>query len=928
MSDDTHNKIKSDAPSGSLVSEKEEGRAKVSNNEQEDTDMKNNRLKDSRVRNLSSKNTKNLEIATKSHSKLDDRTAQALPNKSKKAADEQKTPTPSVPESQARVAQSNNSSNGAPKIGMSQHVTSNGSTATPRSSHTLQPNPQLNKNTINNINKSLKAKQKIIHSKEPHPKNAALISNMINKSPQSSVFPNLSAGPSKIDLELATQPHSTILKNGAVTSPTPTLRASSRVANDENTKHDMTRLPQSSLSSLPQSQTEVQTRQQSQQTHHSANFTLHPNISNLNTSSMANLNDADMPNKQAKQKKVAKQSSTKTDFFAAKLASAVDDVESSDSDETFVYENNDDTFDTTSNGNQINIGDGVSINGSVSGAHAPHPGGKRPPSVLEAEQLNDIKPHRLMSSKAPSIANSMNSQAHLDTHVLRRPIQSRALSGTSVIENGQQSPLQADISDRVSEQDLNFPQGDKNKRDVSVSQSINDGSNDDAYSFQESVGDMGRGTSTEDEGSDKANQVQANSSTSQLPSQQYLHTSQTPAESSVAHSVSSKNAMKKELKSSTTSSKLRSTTSKLFDKKGSQPRRYSTIPDDIDIEDFDDELIYYDNSVKFPHPNESSSLLNSNQRIPHYRSLNLNLPRTRGQSKRFLSTGQPLSPKDHDSNKEGHNIFPFPYQEQQQSYYYDVDDFDQNQPYSPNFDLPELPMHKKASRNFSPVSHPYTNGVPNSLFMGRTREKRSSCIRSFLYTLICIFVILTVGFILGFVMATTKDLTGVSINSIENPIVSKDELVFNIVVEAFNPGWFSVDINDVELDLFARSGYLPDGDDSVQIKQSDAKVETVKLGTIHSLESTMNFRGGFFSRESTVQKAEIKLLNPGKDVTEQQLQKHDGTDPDNTEKWEIISENPFDLIITGVLKYDLPLVSNTRSVVVRKIGYIDPTLFI
>lgn len=117
-------------------------------------------------------------------------------------------------------------------------------------------------------------------------------------------------------------------------------------------------------------------------------------------------------------------------------------------------------------------------------------------------------------------------------------------------------------------------------------------------------------------------------------------------------------------------------------------------------------------------------------------------------------------------------------------------------------------------------------------------------------------MVLTVGFILGFVMATTKDLTAVSINSIENPIISKDELVFNIVVEAFNPGWFSVDVGDVELDLFARSGYLPD-DDRANIKENDAKVETVKLGTIHSLESTMNFRGGFFSRESTIQKQRL-----------------------------------------------------------------------
>lgn len=924
MSDEKHNEMKSDAQSVSAVLE--EVKIKNSHDEQDAISAKSSKLKDNRARSSPSKNTKNLEISTRSHSRLGEHASLDPSNKTKKAVEDQKTQDTSTTENQTRLSQTS-LSNGVPKIGMSQHVPASGSTTPSRPSHSLQPNAQLNRSTINNINKSLKAKQKIIHSKEPHPKNTALISNMINKSPQSSVFPSLSSGPSKIDLEFAAQSNPGLLKNNGVSTSTPTLKTGNRVANDENAKHDLTRLPQPSIASLPQSQIEGQSRQQSQQALPSTNFTLHPNISNLNTSSVANLNDKDMPNKQAKQKKIAKQSSTKTDFFAAKLASAVDDVESSDSDETFVYENNDDTFDTTNNANPMNLADGVSINGSVSGAHTSYPGGKGPPSVFEAEQLNDNKPHRLMSSKAPSIANSMNSQAHLDTHVLRRPVQGRALSGTSIIESGQRSPMHTAISDRVSIQDLSLPQGDKSKRTVSVSQSINDGCNDDVYSFQESEGELGRGTSTEDEGLDRANPTQGNISTNQLTSQQYLHTSQAPAESSVAQSVSSKNALKREHKSSTTSSKLRSTTSKLFDKKGSQPRRYSTIPDDIDIEDFDDELIYYDNNVKFPHPNESSSLLNSNQRIPHYRSLNLNFPRTRGQSKRFLSTGQPLSPKDHDSNNDGHHVFPFPYQEQQQNYYYDIEDFDQKQRYSPNFDLPELPMHKKASRNFSPVSHTYGNGVHNSLFMGRAPEKRSSCVRSFLYTIICILVVLTVGFILGFVMATTKDLTAVSINSIENPIVSKDELVFNIVVEAFNPGWFSVDVGDVELDLFARSGYLPD-DDRAEIKETDAKVETVKLGTIHSLESTMNFRGGFFSRESTIQKAEIKLLNPGKDVTEQKSRNRSGTDPDNTEKWEIISENPFDLIITGILKYDLPLVSTTKSVVVRKIGYIDPTLFI
>ena len=61
-------------------------------------------------------------------------------------------------------------------------------------------------------------------------------------------------------------------------------------------------------------------------------------------------------------------------FFAARLASAVDDIESSDSDETFIYENNDTELDdnasninnnnNNSTNNIINL-DNASVNGSM-----------------------------------------------------------------------------------------------------------------------------------------------------------------------------------------------------------------------------------------------------------------------------------------------------------------------------------------------------------------------------------------------------------------------------------------------------------------------------------------------------------------------------------------------------------------------------------
>ena len=120
------------------------------------------------------------------------------------------------------------------------------------------------------------------------------------------------------------------------------------------------------------------------------------------------------------------------------------------------------------------------------------------------------------------------------------------------------------------------------------------------------------------------------------------------------------------------------------------------------------------------------------------------------QSKRYLSTGQPLESSDRGSNKDctdngnnsDHNInspltannnnnnvnhkdhgdnkksntnnniannraFPFPYQDQQHHYYYDYDDFDQeSQINGPNFDLPDLPINRSASRNFNNNNNP------------------------------------------------------------------------------------------------------------------------------------------------------------------------------------------------------------------------------
>lgn len=810
--------------------------------------------------------------------------------------------------------------------------------------------PKLNHNVISNLNKSLKAKQKIINSKEPHPKNSNIISELINSSPKASSFPS---------------------------------NISSSINENENESNA-----------------------------HTLHGTGAANLSiNVSSSSNANVNEQNSKptTLKEKNKRIAKQNSTRTDFFAAKLASAVDDVDSSDSDETFVYENNANEFEKNTSHNpnsRIPQSDNASINGSITNTGGIATTLNSPPILEEnsdgGNALATESIHSVHSSKIPTIRSTNNSvppSENINTtspsDLFRsRPQQQRTGSTYSiphlpaVIQNNEdklhhpdtavknntapsdQAPASPYAFQNKSSSSHGLLSSDKfpgyvstNPQPNTAATSINDGYNEDRYSYDE-VDDTDIIDDSGDEEfyssqriNDATHTSQNNALTGYNPVSNFG--SDTAKDENCTNnrslpnaSVASKSTSKKNHKSST-SSKLRSTTSKLFDKKGSQPRRYSIIPDDVDIEDFDDELIYYDNNIRFPHNgnsnpsnntvnfNDSLPLHNHNHRIPHYRSLNLNFLGKRNtniKNKRYLSTGQPIAPNHNNdmsslpitanNNHPNKNIFPFPYPEPHQKYYCDIDEYEE-EPLN-EYQDEEAQFCSPNSRKVSGNSKRPFLKTSNSHFLlprkQSIKNQKVNNIKKFIYTLMSITCILGVGFMMGFILATTKELTNVSIKGFENPIVSQDELLFNVIVEGFNPGWFAVDIEEVELDIFAKSGYLSETNDLSNldlVTPNKKSVETVLLGTITNLESPMTFAGGFFTRELVRQSGEIKLLRPGRNLTNLEFDKPED-EPDNSDKWEIIAKNPFDLIVRGILKYNLPMTKNSKSVVVSKVGYIDP----
>lgn len=689
----------------------------------------------------------------------------------------------------------------------------------------LEPPGDNVKHAISNIHKSLKAKQRVINSREPLPKNASKISEFINKSPVNPTFPANKEGDGAPD-----------------------------------------RAPIAGLNTGPGTPTE--------------------------------------PPKAAGKRK-AKKGASKTDFFAAKLASAVDDMDSSDSDETFVYENNPSDEPQDTNPVQAPISHLSSLQSSPSAQEtAPLP------SVAAAQLPGTIPPLAGTSSRAQSIHSVLSRAPKSKASVQPTPT-SASVSSSSYLEN-KRPAHQRSVSGYST-----GPGPSEDKGHYTATNSIDQTSQ---YSFDEVETDL-IDDDDSTEGEYFSNPMLDSSLTSVRENGKGDTQRAIQAKDATTASIASKNTSKKNCKSSVSSSKLRATTSKIFNKKGTQPRRYSIIPNDVDIEDFDDDLIYYDGSIRFPYGNpsssyglnESSSLLNgAHGKIPHYRSLNLNhkaLPRASDKrlNKRYLSTGQPLAPP----SEKNRDIFPFAYPDH--SYYYDYDDLENGgnvhdhtmSPHNGNGQLSPL-LHQKSSRRPSQR----TSVAGGKVYFWR----------SLFYTLLSIAGILSVGFVMGFVLASTKDLTNVELANISDTLVSRDELVFNIEVTAFNPGWFTVEINEVELDVFAKSGYL---EDDIFPEVKSAAVETVLLGTVYKLDPPMIFAGGIFSRDPVRQSGEVRLLSPGKNITGS-MSSDNSTEPDNSKKWQVISKNPFDLIVRGTLKYNLPLSSDTRAVVVNKVGYVDP----
>jgi hypothetical protein len=202
------------------------------------------------------------------------------------------------------------------------------------------------------------------------------------------------------------------------------------------------------------------------------------------------------------------------------------------------------------------------------------------------------------------------------------------------------------------------------------------------------------------------------------------------------------------------------------------------------------------------------------------------------------------------------------------------------------------------------------------------------------------------------VFATTKPLDFLKIREIRNVVASQEELILDLIVDAINPNIVGVTITDMDVSIFAKSKHVGsdkwwhdhgngvphdneedwhnidasavarstgknrDGVDEGTDPVEDPVVgepRTMLLGRIFHFDSPLNFDGSFWHRHNASSIGEIRLTHPG-----------NKTEAGGTQRWEEVSQYPFQLLVRGNFKYQLPLSTRELKVIVGADYHYDP----
>ncbi|EEP76003.1 predicted protein [Uncinocarpus reesii 1704] len=256
---------------------------------------------------------------------------------------------------------------------------------------------------------------------------------------------------------------------------------------------------------------------------------------------------------------------------------------------------------------------------------------------------------------------------------------------------------------------------------------------------------------------------------------------------------------------------------------------------------------------------------------------------------------------------------------------------------------------------------------------GRNRRPNSSSLRQMEYfgsrrigfcarygicaLLLMLLLVLTGGSTV-FIIGATQSLKNVHVREIQNVLASEQTIMLDLDIEAVNPNLFALTISDMDVNIFAKSRYvgtdafwrdrgphpkeLPrtkdskkraimartvnsgardreseilsprptfnatggvdKGTDPIPDDDLSGDPQTMLLGRIFHFASPLTFEPSPWKHIASNSTGQVRLTKPG-----------NKTEEGGSLRWERVLQHPFELIVRGVVKYQLPMSSGMKS---------------
>ncbi|ETN37385.1 uncharacterized protein HMPREF1541_08376 [Cyphellophora europaea CBS 101466] len=263
----------------------------------------------------------------------------------------------------------------------------------------------------------------------------------------------------------------------------------------------------------------------------------------------------------------------------------------------------------------------------------------------------------------------------------------------------------------------------------------------------------------------------------------------------------------------------------------------------------------------------------------------------------------------------------------------------------------------------NPADDERTPLVGGSVRVNRNRHTRRSGLRNTDYfdetdgsicgrlggcILIGLVVLIVCVGIVTFVIGLNQPLVDVKVRHLQNILASEQELMLDLHVDAINTNIFAISVNDLDVNIFAESSHVGSSSDYEKEKKNlrwatrigetedddrtlpwpfpadgidegtdpieeEPGTQKMLLGTILEFDSPLTFDASPLRRRRSTSVGEIRLAKPG-----------NKTEVGGSARWERVLQHDFNLIVRGVIKYQVPLSSKIKSVKISSIATVHP----